>query len=111
MSSVSRGNPRHNSQLRMKSTPVFCTRANTTANSRQNSKEAIRLMKTFFPSAALIFHPHAHFRLNGTLFNYVLILETLGPLSLVSTIENLIGRNSNGSGLESREFRRRDPSR
>jgi hypothetical protein len=34
-----------------------------------------------------------------------------GPLSLVSTIEELLGTNSKGSGLESREYARRDPSR
>jgi hypothetical protein len=34
-----------------------------------------------------------------------------GPLSLVSTIEELLGRNSSGSGLESREYGRRDSSR
>jgi hypothetical protein len=34
-----------------------------------------------------------------------------GPLSLVSTIEELLGRNSKGSGLENREYGRRDPSR
>jgi hypothetical protein len=34
-----------------------------------------------------------------------------GPLSLVSTIEQLLGRNNSGSGLESREFGRRDPLR
>jgi hypothetical protein len=34
-----------------------------------------------------------------------------GPFSLVSTIEELLGRNSSGSGLESREYCRRDPSR
>jgi hypothetical protein len=34
-----------------------------------------------------------------------------GPLSLVSTIEELLGRKSSGSGLESREYSRRDPSR
>jgi hypothetical protein len=34
-----------------------------------------------------------------------------GPLSLVSTTEELIGRNSRGSGLESREYGRRDTSR
>jgi hypothetical protein len=33
-----------------------------------------------------------------------------GPLSLVSTIEELLERNS-GSGLEIREYGRRDPSR
>jgi hypothetical protein len=32
-----------------------------------------------------------------------------GPLSLVSTTEELLGRNSSGSGLESREYGRRDP--
>jgi hypothetical protein len=34
-----------------------------------------------------------------------------GPLSLVSTIEELLGRKSSGSGLESREHGRRGPSR
>jgi hypothetical protein len=33
-----------------------------------------------------------------------------GPLSLVSTIEELLGRKSSGSGLESREYGRRDLS-
>jgi hypothetical protein len=32
-----------------------------------------------------------------------------GPLSLVCAIEELLGRNSSGSGLESREYGRRDP--
>jgi hypothetical protein len=34
-----------------------------------------------------------------------------GPLSLVGTIEALLGRKSSGSGLEIREYCRRDPSR
>jgi hypothetical protein len=34
-----------------------------------------------------------------------------GPLRLVSTIEELLGRNSSDSGLEIREYGRRDPSR
>jgi hypothetical protein len=34
-----------------------------------------------------------------------------GPPSLVSTIEELLGRKSSGSGLESRGYGRRDPSR
>jgi hypothetical protein len=34
-----------------------------------------------------------------------------GPLSLVSTTEELLGRNNSGSGLESREYSRRDPLR
>jgi hypothetical protein len=34
-----------------------------------------------------------------------------GPLSLVSTIEELLEGKSSGSGLESREYDRRDPSR
>jgi hypothetical protein len=33
------------------------------------------------------------------------------PLSLVSTIEELLGRNSSGSGLENREYGREDPLR
>jgi hypothetical protein len=32
-----------------------------------------------------------------------------GPLSLVSTIEELPGRNGKGSALESREYGRGDP--
>jgi hypothetical protein len=35
----------------------------------------------------------------------------LGPLSLVSTIEELLGRNSSGSGLENWEYGRGDPLR
>jgi hypothetical protein len=34
-----------------------------------------------------------------------------GPFSLMSKIEELLGRNSSGSGLEIREYDRRDPSR
>jgi hypothetical protein len=34
-----------------------------------------------------------------------------GPLSLVSTIEELLGRKSSGSGLEIREYDCREPSR
>jgi hypothetical protein len=34
-----------------------------------------------------------------------------GPLSLVSTTEELLGRKSSGSGLQNREYGRRDPSR
>jgi hypothetical protein len=34
-----------------------------------------------------------------------------GPLSLLSTTEEVLGRNSSGSGLESREYGRRDSSR
>jgi hypothetical protein len=34
-----------------------------------------------------------------------------GPLSLVSTIEELLGRNCSGSGLESQEYDPRDPLR
>jgi hypothetical protein len=33
-----------------------------------------------------------------------------GPLSLVSTTEELLGRKNIGSGLESRDYGRRDPS-
>jgi hypothetical protein len=33
------------------------------------------------------------------------------PLSLVSTIEELLGRKNSGFGLENREYGRRDPSR
>jgi hypothetical protein len=34
-----------------------------------------------------------------------------GPLRIVSTTEELLGRNNSGSGLESREYDRRDSSR
>jgi hypothetical protein len=34
-----------------------------------------------------------------------------GPLSLVTTIEELLERKSSGPGLESLEYGRRDPSR
>jgi hypothetical protein len=34
-----------------------------------------------------------------------------GPLSIESTIVELLGRKSSGSGLEAREYGRRDPSR
>jgi hypothetical protein len=34
-----------------------------------------------------------------------------GPLSLVGTIEELLERKSSGSGLEIREYDRRNPSR
>jgi hypothetical protein len=33
-----------------------------------------------------------------------------GPLSLVSTNEELLERKSRGSGVENREYGRRDPS-
>jgi hypothetical protein len=34
-----------------------------------------------------------------------------GPLSLMSTTEELLGINSSGSGLESRKYGRGDPMR
>jgi hypothetical protein len=34
-----------------------------------------------------------------------------GPLSLMSTIEEVLGRNSSGSGLENQEYGRGDPLR
>jgi hypothetical protein len=43
-------------------------------------------------------------------YKKVLGLER-GPLSLVSTTEDLLGRNSSGSGLESLEYGRKDSSR
>jgi hypothetical protein len=44
------------------------------------------------------------------IFWEVLGLER-GPLGFVSTVEGQLGRKSSGSGLESREYGRRDPSR
>jgi hypothetical protein len=45
---------------------------------------------------------------------YLIYYEVLcldrGPLSLMGAIEELLGRNSSGSGLEIREYGRRDPS-
>jgi hypothetical protein len=43
------------------------------------------------------------------IFGEVMGLER-GPLSLVSTIEQLLARKSSGSGLEIREYGHRDPS-
>jgi hypothetical protein len=46
---------------------------------------------------------------------YQIFLEVVGleqsPLSLVSTTEELLGRNISGSGLENREYGRGDPLR
>jgi hypothetical protein len=42
------------------------------------------------------------------IFSEVVGLER-GPLSLVSTMEELLGRNSIGFGLENREYGLRDP--
>jgi hypothetical protein len=44
------------------------------------------------------------------IFREVVGLER-GPLNLVSTTEELLGRNSSGSGLENREYGRGDPLR
>jgi hypothetical protein len=41
----------------------------------------------------------------------LLAVKTCTPLSFVSTIEELVERKSSGSGLENREYGRRDPSR
>jgi hypothetical protein len=47
--------------------------------------------------------------------HYQIFWEVMGlerdPLSLVSTIEELLGRKSSGSGLEIREYGRKDLSR
>jgi hypothetical protein len=45
-----------------------------------------------------------HYRI----FEQVVGLE-LGPLSLMSTIEELLGRNSSGSGIENQEYGHGDP--
>jgi hypothetical protein len=44
------------------------------------------------------------------IFRQVVGLER-NPLCLVNKIEELLGRESSGSGLENREYGRRDPSR
>jgi hypothetical protein len=46
----------------------------------------------------------------GTTKKKVVVLER-GPLSLVSTIEELLEKKSSDSSLENREHGRRDPSR
>jgi hypothetical protein len=46
----------------------------------------------------------------GTTRKKIVGLER-GPLSPVSTTEELLERKSNGSGLENREYARKDPSR
>jgi hypothetical protein len=60
----------------------------------------------------------AGYRSRGNRFNsrhYHIFWELVGleqgPLSLVSTTEELLGRNSSGSGLENREYGRGDPLR
>jgi hypothetical protein len=40
-----------------------------------------------------------------------IVVSERGPLSLVNTTEELLGRNSSGSGLENREYGRGDPLR
>jgi hypothetical protein len=44
-------------------------------------------------------------------FSLLLVGLERGPLSFVSTIEELLERKSSGSGLENREYGSRDPSR
>jgi hypothetical protein len=58
------------------------------------------------------------YRSRGTEFDsrrYQIFWEVVGlergPLSLASTTEELLGRNSSGSGLENREYGRGDPLR
>jgi hypothetical protein len=43
-------------------------------------------------------------------FSFFLVSQERGPLSFVSTIEELLGRKSSGSGLERREYGRGDSS-
>jgi hypothetical protein len=54
--------------------------------------------------------PEIRVRFPALIFLEVVDLER-GPLSLVSTTEELLGRKSSGSGLENREYDRRDPLR
>jgi hypothetical protein len=42
---------------------------------------------------------------------WAVVCPERGPLSLVSTTDELLGRKSSGSGIENREYGRRDPSR
>jgi hypothetical protein len=76
---------------------------------------------TYFYVVLVVFffwRSHKHVRLCGQVVTdcrryqifWVVDLER-GPLSLVSTVEELLGRNTSGSGLESQEYGRRHPSR
>jgi hypothetical protein len=47
----------------------------------------------------------------GLLAIFVAVGLGRGPLSLVRTTEELLGRNSSGSGLENRDYDRGDPLR
>jgi hypothetical protein len=40
-----------------------------------------------------------------------MLFSSFNPLSLVSTIEKLLERKNNGSGLENRDYGRKDSSR
>jgi hypothetical protein len=53
--------------------------------------------------------PFRHFCNHQILWEVV--AQERGPLSLVNTIEELLGRNSSSSGLENREYGRGDPLR
>jgi hypothetical protein len=46
----------------------------------------------------------------ATTFSGEVVVLERGPHSLVSTTEELLGRKISGSGLENREYDRRDPS-
>jgi hypothetical protein len=61
-------------------------------------------------SSWLQIHRSAFDSLPYQIFGDVMGLER-GPLCLMSTIEELLERKSSGSGLESREYGRRDSSR
>jgi hypothetical protein len=50
-------------------------------------------------------------RSRGPRFDFLVVGLERGPLNLVSTIEELFGRNSSGSGLEIREYGSGDPLR
>jgi hypothetical protein len=79
---------------RRKGNSFFCMTLPVTT-SGQNSWLHIQRIRVWFPAL--------------TVFWEVVGLEQ-GSLSLVSTIEELLIRNSSGSGLENQEYSRRNPS-
>jgi hypothetical protein len=84
---------------------------------KQNIINALFFMVSMFLTSSVVYwseflatDPEARVRFPALPEKKVVGLER-SPLSLVSTIEELLGRKSSGSGLESREYGRRDPSR
>jgi hypothetical protein len=73
------------------------------------SRSCFRLQTRWSGQTPNCFYVSRNFVSNDQIFWEQVGLER-GPLSLVSTIEELLGRKSSGSGLENLEYGRRDPS-